>query len=296
LERHYDDTPMRTLGRIFVPDERDKRWPMSALLVGEPEVTSRYWDDETWWGDQGETSQCVGYSWAHWIEDGPVLHLTEREAPPLVHPADIYHRAQQIDEWNGEDYEGTSVRAGAEALRERGLISEYRWAWNATTVGEVILSVGPVVVGTLWTNGMFYPDGDGYKIHPTGDVAGGHAYVINGYDSETRLFRIKNSWGRSWGDDGSAYISFEDLDWLLQQNGEACLAIELTGAVEPEPDLDVEPVPDPEPTPEPEPTPDPIPEPEPVPDPVPLPDAEIDWSFLDKFFDWVGRVWRRLFG
>ena len=32
----------------------------------------------------------------------------------------LYHEAQKIDEWPGEDYDGTSVRAGLDILRKRG--------------------------------------------------------------------------------------------------------------------------------------------------------------------------------
>jgi hypothetical protein len=32
----------------------------------------------------------------------------------------LYHRAQQIDEWPGENYDGTSVRAGLDVLRTEG--------------------------------------------------------------------------------------------------------------------------------------------------------------------------------
>ena len=55
---------------------------------------------------------------------------------------------------------------------------------------------------------------------------GGHAYVINGIDTKKQLFRIKNSWGRNWGVKGSAYISFANMQRLIRENGEICLAVE----------------------------------------------------------------------
>jgi C1A family cysteine protease len=86
--------------------------------------------------------------------------------------------------------------------------------------------LGPVVVGTNWYNGMFYPNRNGL-IKISGRIAGGHAYVINGVNTVTRLFRIKNSWGQSWGQSGHAYISFTDMERLIRERGEICFAVEI---------------------------------------------------------------------
>ena len=42
------------------------------------------------------------------------------------------------------------------------------------------------------------PDKNGV-IKIGGRLSGGHAYVINGVDTKTKMFRLKNSWGKSWG-------------------------------------------------------------------------------------------------
>jgi C1A family cysteine protease len=57
-------------------------------------------------------------------------------------------------------------------------------------------------------------------------VLGGHAYVINGIDIDKKLFRIKNSWGQRWGKNGFAFISFTDMEKLIRENGEICIAAE----------------------------------------------------------------------
>lgn len=212
-----------SLGRNYAPDIRDRNYLIKDKLPLTPQkITSKYWDDNEWWGDQGNTPQCVGYAWAHWIEDGPITH---GGIAPIVPPQLIYSEAQKVDEWPGENYDGTSVRGAAKYLQKSGKISSYLWAFDLNTLTNTVLNVGPVVVGTYWYYNMFFPDRNGL-IRASGPIMGGHAYVINGVDTTKKLFRIKNSWGKNWGQVGRAYISFSDMDRLIKMNGEICLAIE----------------------------------------------------------------------
>jgi hypothetical protein len=131
-----------------------------------------------------------------------------------------------VDEWPGTDYEGTSVRAGAKVLQDWGYIDQYVWAWDINDLIEGVLYLGPVVLGTNWYSGMFEPDPKTHIVKPSGGIAGGHAYEIYVVNKNTGLARIKNSWGIDWGDRGTALISFEDVERLLSEDGEACIAFE----------------------------------------------------------------------
>lgn len=215
------------LGRRFAPDPRDKRFPMRALAPARSDRTSRHWYQNGWWGDQGSTPMCVGFSWAHWIEDAPITH-PDPEKSAWIKPEAIYNEAQLVDPWPGTGYDGTTVRAGAEALRLRSVIAEYRWAWDVQTLIMTLLEVGPVVVGTNWYDSMFTPDDDHMLvITETAQIAGGHAWVLNGVNVVKQQFRMKNSWSREWGHKGNALISFDTMQRLLNEDGEAAIALEV---------------------------------------------------------------------
>src|SRR5688572_23619901 len=92
--------------------------------------------------DQGAYPHCVGYAWRGWMMAAPLM---TKDGPAA---AAIYHEAQHVDEWEGTNYDGTSVRAGAKVLASAGRINEYAWAWNAQTVADWILDDrGTVVLG-----------------------------------------------------------------------------------------------------------------------------------------------------
>lgn len=224
----------KAFGRLPARDGRDLAFPAAPILQAQPQRSFndfQYWWPTGWWGNQGYTPQCVAYAWLHFIEDGPITFAPRAPgANPVENPKELYDECQLHDEWPGQDYDGTSVRAGAKVLQRSGYIEEYRWAFDIEQVVQAVMTVCPVVVGTWWYSGMSQPDPDGW-IKVKGSRVGSHAYVINGANSKEGFLRVKNSWGRDWGKDGYAYISFEDMARLINEDGEACVAIE---SVEPE--------------------------------------------------------------
>lgn len=205
----------RTLDRVPSRDPRNRSFLRS--VTGEPLVRKTWRLDYRL--DQGQEGACVGFGWTHRLDAEP---RRRRFHEPMAQ--DLYHRARQLDDWAGEDYEGTSVLAGAKAAQEKGLVISYRWAYELSPVLEALSHEGPVVMGTNWRTGMFDPV-DGY-LQVTGSVAGGHCWLLRGIDPSKERVRMSNSWGRSWGLGGDAWITFADLEKLLTDDGEACIPIE----------------------------------------------------------------------
>lgn len=211
------DYPM---GRIAAPDEHDHRFLMAVVLAEEePLVNSVSYRHGPILSQQGGT--CVGHGWRAWLNGAPIR---QRGGPD---PYAIYHAAQLVDEWEGEDYEGTSVRAGAKVLQAAGFISSYIWAFDEPTVNRWLRTKkGGVVIGVNWYSEMFHVDGAGY-LNLSGSLVGGHCVWVRGYNQRRSAYRIQNSWGDTWGENGQAWLRAADFSRLLVEGGECCCGVEV---------------------------------------------------------------------
>jgi hypothetical protein len=150
-----------------------------------------------WWGyyDQGSEGACVGYGSSRMMS---LLNRSRYDAHWL------YKQAQQVDEWPGDAYSGTSVRAAMDVLRTLGHsrvlggvqerigtdprvrledgISENRWATHVDQIHQVIQS-------------------------PTADRLGAVPF--------------RNSWGRSY--PKQVWLPDMVMQRLLSEDGEATL-------------------------------------------------------------------------
>jgi hypothetical protein len=169
--------------------------------------------------DQEETSHCVGFSMAHFGINLPTFtKYTKKEAHEL------YYKCKVIDgDPKGEN--GTTIRSAARVLKDIGAIDSYAFAREIQSIKWWLLNKGPLIVGTIWTEGMMKPGPD-LRLDISGFVLGGHAYIINGI-LDNGDFDIKNSWGPDWGDNGRAVISSKDFEALFSYGGEALAAVEL---------------------------------------------------------------------
>ena len=200
----------RNLGHPFAADvaelQRDHEWTRYSPIL-----------------NQGNLGCCtcaalVGALGTQPLSDGPGdvdgLNID------LAH--DLYSIATRIDDrgpngipghWPPTDT-GSSGLAAAKAAKQAGLISAYQWAFSERSLRRA-LSIGPVIMGMAWYEGMSEPDSDG-RLWPTGDCVGGHEILVRGIRGTSLV--IDNSWGPEWGDQGSALLPWSVfLDLRHQQ-------------------------------------------------------------------------------
>lgn len=221
-----ETSPLAGLGRLVQRDKRNANYPLPKMKVPAG-VRYRYWNSGGIY-DQGSTPQCVGYAGYGWLRGGPVVNV------PTFNPTDLYNWAQERDEWSGTDYDGTSTLGLMKALKDKGYIDQYQWAWDVETLVNWVLTTGPVVVGTNWYMDMFMPIEANDFLEIGGPNVGGHEWRIIGVNKDKRCpdgtrgaLRMANSWGYGWGDQGRAWISYGTMQRLLDEDGEAVTAPEI---------------------------------------------------------------------
>ena len=75
----------------------------------------------------------------------------------------------------------------------------------------------PLVVIGAEVDAAFMNAGPGFVWREPGDVKGGHAMVVVGYDDEKAAFKILNSWGSDWGDRGCGWIAYARFATVVKE-------------------------------------------------------------------------------
>lgn len=219
------------LGRLHAPDARDRRFSISSVVFPHEALPPRPRQRPYNLGatlNQGSTSRCVGYSCRDKIASAPLMYHADQGPSP----DEIYVGAQDNDEWEGHDYEGTSVRGAFKYLQQRGYIESYVWATTLASVERFVRDgYGTCVAGTIWKEAMFQPDAKGF-VRPEGAIVGGHAYHLFWMVPETREIWFKNSWGANWGitlhaRPGCFKMTYEHFEQLMADYGEVGAALEI---------------------------------------------------------------------
>jgi hypothetical protein len=192
--------------------------------------------------DQGSEGACVGFGCASEAAASPVpVPGADTNAYALA----WYRRAQDLDEWPGRSYSGTSVLAGCLVGRERGLWGGFRWGKTAEELAAGIVARGPAILGVNWREDSYETDANGI-IRAKGRTVGGHcvlafgfvppnpstymarrlqtAGLLNGVRAAGEpVFLILNSWGNGYGINGKAIAPLSLMRQWIDERAELAI-------------------------------------------------------------------------
>ena len=186
--------------------------------------------------DQGDTPCCVTFATSAVIaallhkHTGQELQIAKRALYSL---AKHHYEPEMLND--GGLYEASALRV----FRDIGHVFEHDWAFGKPTIQQLIAAVppdiiraahdlqtyqtveldpdhmmaalhqhGPLVVGMPWHKEWDdLEDGAVMTAQTTANHAeGGHCIAIVGYSKTKNAFRVRNSWGTDWGDNGYAWL------------------------------------------------------------------------------------------
>jgi papain like protease len=173
--------------------------------------------------DQGRTGSCTMHAAYGTLVTAPFAAPGAHYEEPTI--VDGYRMETRLDDSQipghyEPDDTGSTGPWSMTVLQKLGLIKT--WHHCRTLHAALrLLNKGPISAGVPWYPSQFTPDADNV-IHVDDSVepAGGHQVCIVANDTKLRRVKIRNSWGVGWGDQGHAWISWDDLDKLLRQGGD----------------------------------------------------------------------------
>ena len=190
---------------------------------------------------QGREGACAGFAGVavkeyqekidYNLEGDKYIDLSERF---------LYEHAKKI---SGHK-EGTTLKAIAKVLVDKGVCRESFWKYKAGDVGQPfagaefdaynfkvqpyytritnekelkasLVKFGAIMIGVgVYRNWYRQKNGhipDAGFCDKLKGCLGGHAIVIVGYNDKTKEYKFKNSWGIRWGDKGYGYLSYKEM-------------------------------------------------------------------------------------
>lgn len=231
VHTHQYDPTDRRLGRHVHHDDASRDYAVEAA----PDVSKLASIRHQRWApvfDQGQVGSCTANAGFGCLGTGDFWkatkggrRITGNAQLDEIRAVALYSAEERL--LFGTPYDPadpTTDRGGsglgiAKVLHRRGYITGYRHAFSLEATLTALASQ-PVIIGIPWLAAMFSPAADG-RIQPVGSVEGGHEIVLDELDTPNRRAWIQNSWGTSWGvDDGRAWLSWDDLGWLLAEQGD----------------------------------------------------------------------------
>jgi C1A family cysteine protease len=223
-----------------VKDHRDIRYQRKLVAQKLPASIDLTADMPTVY-DQEELGSCTANAIA-----GAFEYLLPKEGKEDFTPSRlfIYYNEREKEGTVNED-SGAQIRDGIKVCTKLGVCKETTWPYiiqqfavrpsdgcytealdhqvlkyerlsnDLADIKHCLASGYPVVFGfTVYENfesAQVAKDGMMPMPGENDQVLGGHAVLAVGYDDATKRFKVRNSWGTSWGDKGYFYMPYDYL-------------------------------------------------------------------------------------
>jgi hypothetical protein len=236
--RFIDEQPgPGRLGRHVEHDERSRAFPISEDLFPATYVSAVHKVDIPVL-DQGSLGSCTGNAAEALVGSDPVYPALPPDLPARPTADPIHDEAQAVALYSAATRRdtihghyppldtGSTGLAVAKAAKSLGLISGYQHAFSLDAALKA-LAVTPLIVGLHWYEGFDHPDSTGH-VTVGGNIRGGHEFLLYGIDADAHTVLARNSWGLSFGVEGTFTFSWDDLGRLLDEEGDATLFVPLS--------------------------------------------------------------------
>lgn len=225
-------------GLVFLSDTEYKKIPLASTAMMGTLPSEK--DLSSWFprpGNQGNQASCVAWAVCYGLKS--YQEAVERKQKPLSNnqvfsPAYVYNQIKingcgkgsyifkaldllktegvaTMQQFPYDQFDCSRIPSGPDKTSARPYaIAEWRTV-PLTTEADVkshIATGFPVVIGMLVDDGFKQMRANDIYTGPSGRELGGHAMVVTGYDDDRQAFKVLNSWGTGWGDNGFGWISY----------------------------------------------------------------------------------------
>ncbi|WP_026967579.1 C1 family peptidase [Algoriphagus terrigena] len=223
-----------TLKNLVIPDNLPATFDLSSFL---PEV-----------GNQGRLGSCTAWATAYYGRSllSNYSENTSRVASVRLSPSYIYNQLtkgqckgtsigsamqllvdQGASEWDIFPYQSTGCNVQPNENQRLNAseykMSDYKILSGVNLVAEVktLITQGKPVVVAMGLDKEFGKKDDlgltAYRPHQVkkDEVYGAHAMLVVGYSDQNKAFKLVNSWGEQWGDDGFVWVDYEAFENVL---------------------------------------------------------------------------------
>jgi C1A family cysteine protease len=218
-------------------DQRDYKFSSVRKVVELPKIVDLR-SKMTPVEDQGQIGSCganAGVGLLEFMDNNPDNKYTNLSRLFLYYNTRLLEGTVNFDS-------GCTIRGTMKAIGKYGVCTEHYWPYTVSkfkvkpsvkaytdgvrrtisgyyklrTLGEIKASLAegiPVMFGFT-----VYENFESYKVEKTGILEmpvageaalGGHACLLVGYNDIKKRLIVRNSWGRSWGDNGYFYMPYD---------------------------------------------------------------------------------------